>query len=106
MTNRFQISTPRLVLVGADHALLRAELEGLEALAVSIEATVPAAWPPEHHDRGVIEWVLSSLDSIGADEPWRFYYIVLKNPRTLVGTCGVKQAPDANGCIELGYTVL
>jgi RimJ/RimL family protein N-acetyltransferase len=106
MTNQFEVSTPRLVLLGADEALLRAELEGPEAFALAANATVPAAWPPEHHDRGVIDWVLGSIDSLGADEPWRFYYIVLRNPRTLVGTCGIKQAPDANGCIELGYSVL
>ena len=29
-----------------------------------------------------------------------------KYPRTLVGTCGLKQAPDAQRCVEVGYTVL
>jgi ribosomal-protein-alanine N-acetyltransferase len=106
MRNRFELSTPRLVLVGTDDALLRAEIESREALAVAIDSTVPAAWPPEHHDRGVLEWALKSLDSLGPDEPWRLFYIVLSNPRTLIGTCGIKQAPDAKGCVEVGYTVL
>lgn len=106
MRNRFELSTPRLVLVGSDDALLRAEIESREALAVAIDSTVPAAWPPEHHDRGVIEWVLKSLDSLRPDEPWRLFYIVLSNPRTLIGTCGIKQPPDAKGCVEVGYTVL
>ena len=106
MRNRSELSTPRLVLVGVDNALLRAEIESREALAVAIDSIVPAAWPPEHHDRGVIDWVLKSLDSFGPDEPWRLYYIVLSNPRTLIGTCGFKQRPDAKGCVEVGYTVL
>jgi RimJ/RimL family protein N-acetyltransferase len=106
MRNRFELSTARLVLVGADDALLRAEIESLEALAVAIDSTVPAAWPPEHHDRGVIESVLKSLDSLRPDEPWRLFYVVLSKPRTLVGICGIKQAPDAKGCVEVGYTVL
>ena len=81
MQDRFELSTPRLTLVGADDALLRAELESQEALAVAIDSTVPVGWPPEHHDRGVIEWVLKSLDMLGPDEPWRLFYIVLSNPR-------------------------
>jgi hypothetical protein len=74
--------------------------------SVAIDSIVPAAWPPEHHDLGVIEWVLKSLDSLGPGEPWRLFDIVLSNPRTLIGTCGIKQAPDAKGCVEVGYTVL
>jgi RimJ/RimL family protein N-acetyltransferase len=30
----------------------------------------------------------------------------LRDPRTLVGTCGFKGAPDADGRVEVGYSVL
>ncbi len=106
MSIRFQISTSHLILLGADDAMLRADLAGREALAAAVGADVPASWPPEHHDRGVIEWVLSSLESIGPGDPWRFYYLVLTEPRTLIGTCGIKQPPGADGCVEIGYSVL
>ena len=106
MNSRLELSTPRLILIGADDALLRAELDSQAALAVVTDSTVPVAWPPEHHDRSVIEWVSKSLDLLGPNEPWRLFYIVLSNPRTLIGTCGIKQAPDTNGCVEVGYTVL
>jgi RimJ/RimL family protein N-acetyltransferase len=106
MQNRFEQSTPRLTLVGADEALLRAELDSQEALALAIDSAIPAGWPPEHHDRGVIEWVLNALDVLATNDPWRLYYIVLNDPRTLIGTCGFKQQPDETGCVEVGYSVL
>jgi ribosomal-protein-alanine N-acetyltransferase len=106
MQNRFELSTPRLTLVGADEALLRAELDSPGALAVAIGSAAPAGWPPEHHDRGVIEWILNALYRLAPDDPWRFYYIVLNNPRTLIGTCGIKQPPDKTSCVEVGYSVL
>jgi [ribosomal protein S5]-alanine N-acetyltransferase len=106
MQNRFEVSTPRLILVGADEASLRAELSSREALAVAIDAIVTAAWPPEHHDRNVIEWVLGSLSTLAPEDPWRFFYMVLNSPRTLIGTCGFKGAPDGNACVEVGYSVL
>src|ERR1700722_5217807 len=106
MQSRFELSTPRHTLVGADEALLRAELDNQEALAVVIDSTVPAGWPPEHHGPGVIEWILNALDVLAPNDPWRFYYIVLNHPRTLIGTCGIKQPPDRTGCVEVGYSVL
>ena len=106
MQNRFELATARLILIGADEALLRAELNGKDALAGAIDAVVPPAWPPEHHDRGVIEWVLRSLGALAPQDPWRFFYMVLQNPRTVIGTCGFKGSPDERGCAEVGYSVL
>jgi ribosomal-protein-alanine N-acetyltransferase len=106
MAGRYEISTSRLVLLGADRALLNADSAGREALAAASGAAVPASWPPDHHDHGVIGWVLSSLERIPPDAPWRFYYIVLSVPRTLIGTCGIKQPPGQDGCVEIGYSVL
>jgi [ribosomal protein S5]-alanine N-acetyltransferase len=101
-----RISTARLDLIGADGALLRAETAGVRALAAAIEAEVPADWPPEHHDQGVIEWVLRSIENYAPADPWHFYYLLLREPRTLIGTCGFKGAPDADGRVEVGYSVL
>ena len=106
MQNRFELPTARLILIGADEELLRAELDGKGALAGAIDCAVPPAWPPEHHDRGVIEWVLKSLDVLAPESPWRFFYVVLQKPRTVIGTCGFKGAPDERGYVEVGYSVL
>jgi ribosomal-protein-alanine N-acetyltransferase len=106
MKHSFELATSRLILIGADAMLLSAELSSQRALATALDATVPTSWPPEHHDRGVIEWVSKSLELLAPSDPWRLFYMVLQTPRTLVGTCGFKGAPDLNGYVEVGYSVL
>ncbi|HTC43645.1 MAG TPA: GNAT family N-acetyltransferase [Steroidobacteraceae bacterium] len=102
----FRLATARLDLIGADGPLLRADSAGVKSLATAVDAQVPTNWPPEHHDQGVIEWVLRSIDVNAPADPWHFYYLLLRDPRTLVGTCGFKGAPDADGRVEVGYSVL
>jgi [ribosomal protein S5]-alanine N-acetyltransferase len=106
MTHRFQLTTPRLTLLGADEALLRADRRGRDALSLATGCAVAQNWPPEHHDHQVIDWVMACLPALAPGAPWRFYYIVCNEPRTLVGTCGINQAPDSDGGVELGYSVL
>jgi|HubBroStandDraft_1064217.scaffolds.fasta_scaffold85564_2 ribosomal-protein-alanine N-acetyltransferase len=102
----FRIPTARLDLIGAEAVLLRADAAGRQALAAAVAADVPTHWPPEHHDQGVIDWVLWSLEVNAPAAPWHFYYLLLREPRTLIGTCGFKGAPDADGRVEVGYSVL
>jgi RimJ/RimL family protein N-acetyltransferase len=102
----FQIPTARLLLVGGDEAWLEADAAGRTLLAAAAHAQVPENWPPEHHDLQVIEWVRTRLPQLSPEVPWRFYYLLLRQPRTLVGTCGFKGPPDEAGCVELGYSVL
>jgi hypothetical protein len=71
MKHLFELSTSRLVLVGAESALLIAEQSGPEAFAAAFKATVPTSWPPEHHDKNVIDWLLKSLETLTPSEPWR-----------------------------------
>jgi [ribosomal protein S5]-alanine N-acetyltransferase len=106
MKHSIELSTSRLILIGADAALLLAERGSRAAFAAAIEALVPSSWPPEHHDKDVIEWVLKSLDLLTPGKPWNMYYIVLRTPRTVIGTCGFKGPPDQNGCVEVGYSVV
>jgi [ribosomal protein S5]-alanine N-acetyltransferase len=54
----------------------------------------------------VIEWVLRSIEVNAPADPWHFYYLLLRESRTLIGTCGFKAAPDADGRVEVGYSVL
>jgi ribosomal-protein-alanine N-acetyltransferase len=101
-----ELSTSRLILIGADAPLLLAEQSSQQAFAAAIEALVPPSWPPEHHDKNVIEWVLRSLKLVVPGQPWNMYYIVLRTPRTVIGTCGFKGPPDIRGCVEVGYSVV
>lgn len=105
MREALALATSRLILIGADAALLLAERSSQAELAAALHASMPSSWPPEHHDKDVIEWVLKSLEFLDPGKPWNMYYIVLRTPRTVIGTCGFKGPPDQNGCVELGYSV-
>jgi [ribosomal protein S5]-alanine N-acetyltransferase len=101
------IETPRLALLGADRDVLLAALDGTRALEESIDATVPADWPPEHLDEPTLYWMLDGLRSQPAETPWRMYLIVLNGERReAIGTCGYKGPPDAEGMVEVGYSVV
>jgi ribosomal-protein-alanine N-acetyltransferase len=106
MQHSLELYTSRLILIGADSTLLVAERSSQQAFATAIQASVPSTWPPEHHDKDVIEWVLRSLKFLVPGKPWNMYYMVLGAPRTVIGTCGFKGPPDLNGCVEVGYSVV
>ena len=105
------LRTPRLDLVPATAAHLRAELVSREALAQELSVDVPPTWPPELYDEDAIRyslaWVLAHPDQAAW---WGFHYIVRRpvtlEPPLLIGTGGFKGAPDEHGSIELGYGIL
>lgn len=79
-----------------------------EALAESLGVAKPASWPPLYNDADTREWMrrqlLADLGNLG----WLGWYIVatLDGVPTLAGTAGYKGRPDANGEVEIGYSVV
>ena len=101
----------RLVLVPATPALVRADRAGNAALEVSLRCRVPADWPPELYDAAALKWTLDRLTA--ADCPsgdWYLHYFATRadddTPRELVGAGGYAGAPDAQGVVEIGYSVV
>jgi RimJ/RimL family protein N-acetyltransferase len=106
-----RIHTPRLVLLAATAAMLRAELEGLDALAAATRARVPADWPPELYDRDAVLYSLAAAEASPDDPPrWGSWYVVEPaadgGPGTLVGMCGFHAPPTPEGDVEVGYGLL
>lgn len=115
MSLDLRLDTSRLILAVARNEDLRAEQldrshQQQERLAGALEAVIPAEWPPEAHDRQVVEWVLGQLAH--ADEPsgWFLWYILQRAERTgrpvAMGIAAFKGPPDPAGTVELGYTIL
>lgn len=102
--------TPRLELLPATVNHLSAELEGNDALAQALAVEVPASWPPELFDKDGIGYMLTWLLAHPADADWGLYYLVRRatpdTARLLIGAGGFKGAPDADGTVEIGYSVL
>ncbi len=106
-----RIHTPRLVLVAATTALLRAELDGPDSLAATMGARVPADWPPELYDRDAVLYSLRAAEASPDDPPrWGAWYVVEPSPDggpgTLVGMCGFHAPPTPTGDVEVGYGLL
>ena len=101
------IDSERLRLVAANAALVRADLAGREALETALGVTVPDNWPPTLYDRAPMETALRQLGE-PAQAGWSFWYLVLGHgdDGELCGICGFKGAPDAQGAVEVGYSVL
>jgi [ribosomal protein S5]-alanine N-acetyltransferase len=110
MTNRIILNTLRLQLVGADVALLRADLTSVDALSATLDTSIAETWPPEYYDAAAVQWMLNATEALVDDAVWRSYYIVLMPPSveraTLVGTAGYKSAPNEHGVVEVGYSIV
>lgn len=100
------IRTRRLELRPAGSAELEADLAGPEALGRALGVTVPAGWPPELYDEAAVRWTLDMVRGAGGETPWGMYYIVLSDSSTAVGVCGYKGPPDAEGTVEVGYSIV
>lgn len=100
------ISSPRLLLVPATPPILRADLAGRAALAAALGGDVPEDWPPDHHDRPILEEALRRLDD-RAEHGWATWYLLRREgPRRLEGFCAFAGRPDPAGAVEISYAVL
>jgi ribosomal-protein-alanine N-acetyltransferase len=104
------IATERLRLIPTTEAHLRAALASNADLSASMGRMVPGSWPPEHFDKAAIQYTLDWLRKHPHDAKWGFYCVELPSangaPGTLVGAGGFKGAPDPDGIVEIGYSVL
>jgi RimJ/RimL family protein N-acetyltransferase len=86
-------------------------LESPEQLATLLDACVSPEWPTGEYDRDAMEFFRARLEEGGEEvEGWYGWYAVreadLECPRTLVGAGGYMGPPDAEGTVEIGYSVL
>lgn len=101
------LNTPRLRLVGATPAMLRAEGDDHTRFGELLNARIPASWPPELYDDGARLWTLNAVESTPEHAGWWMYYVVLDGPEPeLAGVAGYKGPPDDDGTVEVGYGVL
>lgn len=100
---RFIIETPRLKLIAADAAMLRAAMQGDQAIGSLLGVAVTNPWT-ENEER-VFQFSLDKIISHPDEAPWWTYFHVLKNEEVLTGTCGLKGKPDVTGAAEIGYEV-
>ena len=120
--NVLELFTDDLRLVAASRNLLEADLDGplgkgVEAagsqLATLLGAEVPAQWPPELFEQDDLERSLALSDQPGS-LGWNLWYLITRVPpdadearsARIVGIAGFGGAPDADGVVMLGYSVV
>ncbi len=106
-----RIDSSRLSLVAATLGHIEAELAGSLSLAALLGADVPASWPPGEYDRNAQEYFQGRLAAASpADAGWFGWYAIAAGPPfaspTLVAAAGFLGPPDADGTVEIGYSVI
>jgi RimJ/RimL family protein N-acetyltransferase len=107
---RTAIRTRRLDLIPATVALLDAELESPHTLASLLGGGAPDGWPPGEYDASAMKYFRDRLaedpDALG----WYGWYALLRSEAggasVLIGAGGFLGPPDADGAVEIGYSVL
>jgi len=111
MNNPTRFDTRRLTMIAATLEHVRVELEAPERLGALLDARVSAGWPTGEYDRDAMEFFRAQLEEGGREvEGWYGWYAVrgadAQGPRALVGAGGYFGPPDADGVVEIGYSVL
>lgn len=99
------IPTKRLLLVPITAECAAAAPEERAPIARATGARVPESWPVEHYDQEVLDFTRDSLANDGATE-WLLRFIVVREPEPVVAGMFGAMAPDAEGRIMIGYSVL
>ncbi|MDP1663188.1 MAG: GNAT family N-acetyltransferase [Phycisphaerales bacterium] len=103
-----EITTPRLLLVPATEARLRACLLTHSEFAAATGWHIPSDWPARHWDEGAVNWLLNRIAEAPETATWgaRFVLLPLGRATTLIGTVGVYGPPDVDGTVEIGYGIV
>lgn len=97
------IDTPRLSLLVCDLALCKAILMGDAHLGTALQARIADGWT--EFGPGIFECTLDQIILDPQGMHWWSYLVLLKSPRTLIGSCGFKGRPDRYGEVEIGYEI-
>jgi len=103
-----RLTTERLELIPMTAELAPLAAGDRPALAAALSADVPDDWPPEHIDPPTMAFVRDKLTD-PACAGWWPWFVLRLNPggtHTLVGIAAYKGPPDAEGQIEIGYSVV
>ncbi|HEV7348517.1 GNAT family N-acetyltransferase [Telluribacter sp.] len=96
------IETPHLHLIPCDDTLFEAIRMGNNVLARVLGVNVPKKWT------GYRDVFTPSFHRWKAHPPlrdWWTHLIVHLPDRMLIGSCGYKGEPDADGIVEIGYEI-
>jgi RimJ/RimL family protein N-acetyltransferase len=95
---------PVVSLIATTRVLLDAEEQGGDSIAAGLGVAAPVDWPPEHNDAATREWMRELLEDYPDEPGCGTWYVVAHN--RLVGVCGFKGPPNADGEVAIGYSIV
>lgn len=98
-----ELSTDQLRIINCDLPLIKMVLTGNEPLALYLGVDVPPDWT--EFGAPIFEYTLAHLQTNPQDAIWWSWLPVLRSENLLVGSCGFKGRPNAEGEVELGYEI-
>ncbi len=102
-----QILTARLLLVAATREIAQAELAADQKFGALLRAEIPPGWPPPLNDQESLNWFFKLIDHPGYLPGWGMWYFVnVEDSPRAIGNGGFKGPPDAEGSVEIGYSIL
>ena len=103
------ITTDRLELVAGTPAMARAEVDDPALVFRLLQAERPADWPPPLNDEQSARYFADRLDEAPDRVGWLLWYVALRQRRhrrrVIIGNIGFKGGPDADGTVEIGYSM-
>ncbi len=97
------ITTPRLTLTPLDLPTYEAIFAGMSELSKHLNLSVP----DEFSVFGLepFQYTYNKLKANPGDATWWLYLFILPEQRALAGVGGYKGPPDAQGMVEIGYSI-
>lgn len=99
------IPTPRLLLVPMTAECVAASPDDREPIARATGARVPESWPAEHYDQDALDFTRAAMEK-DPEQEWLLRYIVVREPEPVVAGMFGAMAPDGDGRVTIGYSVL
>ncbi|HTM00319.1 MAG TPA: GNAT family N-acetyltransferase [Candidatus Omnitrophota bacterium] len=113
MTEPIQLQTERLLLIASTPAIARAEATDRGELARLLGARIHEAWPPGENDQEGRDYLCRQLEEhpeavgfLGWSWLVRPDAAAPERRPLLIGGGGFKGPPDADGTIEIGYSIV
>jgi len=105
-----RIELVRVALHNATAAMIGLELDDRPRFESSLGARVPEDWPPEILAGAVPIFQARLENEPHLSQGWLAWYMILKDDGgsgpVLIGNCGFKGPPGADGMVEISYSVL
>ncbi len=99
-----QVQTPRLTLIPCPPQMAEAAGAGRRQIESRIGAHIDPVWL-EEDGRGLLSYYAWQLREDSAVAGFGLWLMLLRSPRTVIGSLGFKGKPDRRGCIEIGYGI-